>query len=615
MAKTQKLVQEVSEIVNKITGVRLALPQAQMVENRTKRRMIQLGITTPDDYLDYLHKHLETETKSLVSLLTTHHTYFFREFAHFEYLEQVALPLLILEKRKSADRVIRVWCAACSRGQEVYSLAMFLSHLIPKMASDFTFEILGTDVDTDSVNIAENGVYLRKEVQEVPLQFLAENWSKGTGEISSFVKAKARIRRHCRFETQNLLELHKIPASSAYDFIFCRNVFIYFEEMQIKEITATLLKHLSPEGYLFLGISESLTGLNLPVTSVSTSVFKHDTTSSRNLARNPLTEQKALDADVKKPAPPRLLKVLCVDDSTVIHTLLKRILAPGSGFEVIGTALNGIEATQRLKELEVDLITLDIHMPGQDGLTFLKTLKGTHHPPVVMISSVTREDADLALQCLDSGASDYVEKPALSNLTERGDEIKLKLRYAFEKKEMFSDPLRLEREFAQVDAAVPTPENKLRIIFASMTDRQAVEAFLSELKGIQPPAIVVMEGAGNGLVALKNKLSATLPKWKATFCEKSSSLDLKTNELVFMDVTTFAKLPRLTLTQNTAILIFGRLTPKCMPIVSQFSEAIILLDDIGGKNIEHPMAKLASDIVSSSSFAYLSTRFFTKGIK
>lgn len=127
------IVGKVSAIVSQLAGIQLGEKQSQMVESRLKVRMIKLGIETPDAYLAYLETHKDSETQALLSLMTTHHTYFFREFSHFEYLQTEGLAKAIASIRARGDNKLRVWSAACSRGQEVYSIAMFLNVHLPLM--------------------------------------------------------------------------------------------------------------------------------------------------------------------------------------------------------------------------------------------------------------------------------------------------------------------------------------------------------------------------------------------------------------------------------------------------------------------------------------------------
>nr|HPI39715.1 CheR family methyltransferase [Pseudobdellovibrionaceae bacterium] len=130
----KSVVQKVSKVVSEMAGIQLGERQHSMVENRLKTRLMRLGIPTFQEYFKYLEKNKESESQALMSLMTTHHTYFFREFSHFEYLLNSGLPQAIERARNRRDKTIHVWSAACSRGQEVYSLAMFFTFHLSKMA-------------------------------------------------------------------------------------------------------------------------------------------------------------------------------------------------------------------------------------------------------------------------------------------------------------------------------------------------------------------------------------------------------------------------------------------------------------------------------------------------
>jgi len=130
----KKVVAEVSFIVSEMAGIQLGERQESMVENRLRTRMLKLNLPTFEDYLKFLKHNQETESQALLSLLTTHHTYFFREFSHFEHLLNHGLNSMIDKARARPDKTIRVWSAACSRGQEVYSLAMFFNFHLKHMA-------------------------------------------------------------------------------------------------------------------------------------------------------------------------------------------------------------------------------------------------------------------------------------------------------------------------------------------------------------------------------------------------------------------------------------------------------------------------------------------------
>ena len=392
-------IKEVGQIVSEMSGIQLGSKQQPMVESRLKSRLIRLGISSFDEYLKYLRAHLKDESQALLSLITTHHTFFFREFSHFEFLLNKGLDRMIEAARKRPDKKIKVWSAASSRGQEVYSLAMFLNFHLSNQAGDVGFEIYGTDVDPESIKHAQNGVYRAEELKQSPAMYIKDNWVRGTGKVKEFAKAKDHLIKHCHFETVNLLSPDNFLKSKAFDIIFCRNIFIYFNQDQIKACTLKMTKHLEKCGLLFLGVSESINGLGIPLKSVGPSVFE---------TQQSQTVSKFKPPPLKESSKP--LEVLCVDDSPVILALLKKILNGDTGFVVKATAANGKEAIEKLKTQKFDVMTLDLHMPEIDGLGFLELTKNSSRPPVIIVSSINSDDTSIAQKALALGAADYVGK-------------------------------------------------------------------------------------------------------------------------------------------------------------------------------------------------------------
>jgi chemotaxis protein methyltransferase CheR len=596
--------QDIADLVSGITGVQLGERQKGMVESRLKKRMLELKLSDDRNYFSYFQDNSQSETEELVSLLTTHHTYFFREFAHFEYLEKEGLPRLLKAMKERGDSVLRVWSAACSNGQEVYSLSMFLQYTLARMAPGVKFEILGTDVAAQSVAIAKNGVYAYKEIKELPMHFLSNHWAKGTGEISNFVKAKRSIKDPCTFGVFNLLDAGKSQGlgDKKFDLIFCRNVFIYFTPEQIKVITENLLKHLLPQGVLVIGISESLNGLNIPVTAAGTSVYVHK--SSPPLVGAPLPSVM-----------PAMLRVLCVDDSPSILTLLKQVLKKEHGFEVVGTAGNGKEAFEKIKELKPDVMTLDIHMPEMDGIEYLQKNGLSHlakeHPPIVMISSVSRESSELALKALELGATDYVEKPALSNLNERAEEIRIKLSYAYRnrKEGVSAAQLSLDRSFTQLPT-INHADKKLRIALGGLQDRKRLQELLKNSTGPQPATIVLMEGSESALPSLAAQwLKDTGKKVELI---QAWPMALTPGQVYLGD---FGKywdaICASHREKRTSILIYGVLSEQSTLKISQWPKksAQVLIEDSTESTKNRALSATATDQVPATSFAYMSSEF------
>jgi len=138
------LVEKVASLVHKISGNKLGDKQFFMIETRLRKRMLELGLKDPNEYVKYIDQNLQKESAVLVSLITTHHTFFFREFTHFELLKKM-LPSLVSEAKARGDKLIRVWSAACSRGQEAYSIGMFLEYYLPQIDPSMDYTIFGSD--------------------------------------------------------------------------------------------------------------------------------------------------------------------------------------------------------------------------------------------------------------------------------------------------------------------------------------------------------------------------------------------------------------------------------------------------------------------------------------
>ena len=456
----EKVVGEVSKIVSEMAGIQLGARQFSMVENRLKSRMVRLGMDSFDEYISFLRAHQETESQALLSLLTTHHTYFFREFSHFEFLLNKCLKGMIERAEKRPDKKIRVWSAACSRGQEVYSLAMFFDFHLKAMAPHIDFEVWGTDVDPESVKIAQNGVYKTEELNQSPAMYVAEKWIRGKGEVKDFSKIRDGIKKKCHFQSANLLNPDSFLTGKSFDLIFCRNVFIYFDANQIKQITQKMMNHLDASGQLILGVSESLNGLGLAADLIGPSVYSHRASKSSSVAT------KAVPVETSKP---RIIELLCVDDSSTIHALLKKIMVEDQGFRIKAVAKNGQEALDILKTQKFDAITLDLHMPVVDGIGFLKA-RGGDKTPVVILSSVNRDDVSIAKEAIALGAADYVEKPSMENLTKAGNEIRSKIKMAMS----VSGAHNALKKTAEGPAPTKTPDPAPSVRVSSSADKTRV---------------------------------------------------------------------------------------------------------------------------------------------
>lgn len=594
------LIEEVSRLINERTGIQLGPKQVAMVESRLKRRIYELGLSQFSDYRKQFNEHRDSELEALVSLLTTHHTFFFREFVQFEFLEQ-QLPTLVENARARGAKMLEIYSAACSRGQEVYSLAMHLKKHLKIIAPDFDFRIFGSDVDPASVEIAKNGVYRREEIKSVPMVYLGDHWARGTGEIADFVKAKKSIRSHCDFASVNLIDLKGIEGRK-FDVIFCRNVFIYFTPLQIKAITTGLLKNLHPGGLFFVGVSESLYSMGLPLKAVGASVYA-------DASILPVVNPSSPEGAVAKPirplavsALPNPLRIVCVDDSPSILSLLKKILGKEHGFEVVGVAANGQEATEVINRLKPHVVTLDIHMPIKNGIEYLESVSPKDRPPVVMVSSVSRDDAALALKALSLGAADYVEKPALNNLEKRADEIRAKLRSAVRSKER-STITTIDKQFSR-SLKIDSPQNFACLYVFGLGDVDKCIRVLKDLGTSGLPSYLAVEGADSILPALAERI------------EKESGIKIQssypaspTSGLVAVGALS-AAVTALQAHPSLSIMVFGEISKHGAESILSLSGAQLFLEDIGDGKGTAPLADVAADVTLTTSFAYLTQQYF-----
>jgi len=591
-------IQDLASLVNRISGVQLGDRQKFMIEMRIQRRMMQLGLKGEKEYLEHFHKNRDSETQALISLLTTHHTFFFRESMHFEFLEMTGLKKLVKAARTRGDRRIRVWSAASSRGQEAWTLAMVLNRWLKQNARDVDFEILASDIDEESVQFGSNGVYTWREIREVPLDYLEGNWARGTGDISDFVKVKENLRTKVRFERRNLLALPPIKTGEPrFDLLFCRNVFIYFTQEQIHSVTDNLLKRMAPQGLLFVGVSESLMGHKLPLEKIGPSIYGISSKiQSSVFGGKPEPETKAPTLRVPR------LKTLLVDDSPTVLRLLNEVIGNDPGFEVIGTAANGKEAAEQIRKLKPDVMTLDIHMPEMDGIEYLTRHMGPTHPAVVMVSSVPREDSELALRALQLGARDYVEKPGVSDLATRGEEIRTKLRSAWRSSRAGrNNRLDVDQAFKRVNGERHV-DGKLRIIVGPSADRERIKNWVREASRNAPPATVILsEGVDTIIDALSAEYS--LGSGQSFRVIRDGTETPAAGSFGIGDFAKcFKNLARNPHWARISVLVFGDLSRNVLDGLRSTTRAHVVIEDINGST------GAGFEIQPITSYFYLSER-------
>jgi chemotaxis protein methyltransferase CheR len=234
-------------------GISLSDAKQALVYGRLARRLRQLGLDSFDQYCELLQRDGGGELKQFTNAITTNLTAFFREPHHFDYLAATVVPEL--KRNKAAAKRLRIWSAGCSSGEEPYSIAMVLAEAIPRLDL-WDAQILATDIDCDVLAKGESGIYAENRIAGLsPIR--KKRWFlKGGAGSAGNVRVVPELRRLIRFQKLNLVD--NWPMRGPFDFIFCRNVVIYFDKTTQKALFdrfARLLTHGSP---LFIGHSESL---------------------------------------------------------------------------------------------------------------------------------------------------------------------------------------------------------------------------------------------------------------------------------------------------------------------------------------------------------------------
>jgi len=228
----------------------------QYKESYVKRRIgIRMRARGTSTYSDYLHllRSEPLEYEDLLRDITINVTHFFRDPETFQIIQEEILPLLIYEKVKNNRRVIRLWCAGCSSGEEAYSYAILLKDLLGEEFNNFIVSVHGTDIDNKSLAVAKKGRYLPRQIENVKPAFL-KRFFTFDGEM---YEVSDEIKDMVHFKKQDLFSGEK---SKHYDLISCRNVLIYFSKEMQSKLFSEFYRSLNEWGYLVIGKTETLIG-------------------------------------------------------------------------------------------------------------------------------------------------------------------------------------------------------------------------------------------------------------------------------------------------------------------------------------------------------------------
>lgn len=245
------------DFLKKRSGIVLSTDKLYLVESRLTPVARDLGLGSIDDLIGQIRKgNDETVRTRVVDAMTTNESFFFRDKTPFDTLKDNILPAMVAARKAKGQGRIRIWSAACSSGQEPYTIAMTL--LENKAAyGDMKFEIVATDLSTEIVRKAKDGKYSQFEVQRgLPIQLLVKYF----GQVGEQWQISDAIRDMVRFQTFNLLDSY--GGLGKFDIIYCRNVLIYFDQETKSSILNRMAEIMTGDGALFLGGAESVIGIS-----------------------------------------------------------------------------------------------------------------------------------------------------------------------------------------------------------------------------------------------------------------------------------------------------------------------------------------------------------------
>lgn len=223
-----------------------------LLESRLSWRIKEKNLRGFEDYLHLLLNGDKEEIPKLFDAVVTNETHFFREPQHFEILTDVLIPKIVEKKAKTTGATLKIWSAACSTGEEPYTIAMLLSEKLN--LNPVKIEILATDISENVLASAKKAVYGSYAIRNIPNYYLKKYFANSGQSYSPVPAIKSKV----KFQNINLVDEKKMKTMKEMDVIFCRNVLIYFDERAKQKVVFYLYDSLNPGGYLFIGTCESL---------------------------------------------------------------------------------------------------------------------------------------------------------------------------------------------------------------------------------------------------------------------------------------------------------------------------------------------------------------------
>lgn len=252
MTLTDELFDKFVKLIYMKTGIFYDYNKKYYVQKRIERRAEILKIDTLNEYY-YMLKFSDeqSEMEKLINDLTVNETYFFRDYPQLKNFAEDILPVMVREKENRKE--IKIWSAACSTGEEPYTLSIILNEMLDE-PEEWEIQILASDINTEALKFARAGLYESRAVKDVPPEYLDKYFTRCNGKYL----VNLNVRKPVVFKRINLVSENDMSGINGYDFIFCRNCLIYFDDESRRNAVNSLYDALNPGGFIFLGYSESV---------------------------------------------------------------------------------------------------------------------------------------------------------------------------------------------------------------------------------------------------------------------------------------------------------------------------------------------------------------------
>lgn len=262
---------QLSQYITTHYGIKMPPAKRVMLQSRLHKRLRELNITSYQEYSKYIFSKEGTEEIiKMIDLVSTNKTDFYREPKHFDFLRETVLPEFAMRHGRGSK--LKIWSAGCSSGEEAYTLAFVISDYLLENSNPFDYQIIGTDISTRILQKANDAIYPEKRVEPVPIETKRKYLLKSKNKDNKLVRVVPALRAKTIFRRLNFMD-DTYNVDNDFNIVFCRNVLIYFDRPSQERVINNLCSKLKKGGYFFLGHSESINGLDVPLVQLKPTIF------------------------------------------------------------------------------------------------------------------------------------------------------------------------------------------------------------------------------------------------------------------------------------------------------------------------------------------------------